>query len=291
MKILVVAGHPADMFDHCGGTLLKHLKNGDEVTCVSMTQGLRVHDEVISDVFRERIDQFTTKEIEKIIQERQKVKHREVVEACKLFGITDIRFLSYDDEILTVTPDMISKLAKMIREVRPDIIITHWPYQNGGISDHHAVTGQITHFAIEAASGVNFEDKYPASRTAQLFYMLCPTDLCAYDAIAQGRTARITHLVDVTDVIDLKVKAIATMRSQKYDTPGYAKKTAEQWNGNFGIRVRLPYAEGFMAAKAEVYDLLPVSDHLKWLARADEHELLRRTSKLQAMDVDVQERE
>lgn len=74
MKILVVAGHPADMFDHCGGTLLKHLKNGDEVTCVSMTQGLRVHDEVISDVFRERIDQFTTKEIEKIIQERQKVK-------------------------------------------------------------------------------------------------------------------------------------------------------------------------------------------------------------------------
>ena len=291
MKILVVAGHPADMFDHCGGTLLKHIKNGDEVTCVTITQGLRVHDEVISDVFRERIDQFTPEQIEELIQERQKVKHQEVMEACKLFGLNDIRFLSYDDEILTVTPDMISKLAKLIREVRPDMIITHWPYQEGGISNHHAVTGQITHFAIEAASGVNFEDKHPASRTAQLFYMLCPTDLCSYFAIDQGKTARITHLVDVTDVIDLKVKAITTMRSQKYDTPGYAKKTAEQWNGNFGIRVRIPYAEGFMASNAEIYDLLPVSDHRIWLARADEHELLRATSKLQAMDVEIQERD
>lgn len=46
MKILVIAGHPADMFDHCGGTLLRHIQRGDEVTCVSLTQGLRVHDEV-----------------------------------------------------------------------------------------------------------------------------------------------------------------------------------------------------------------------------------------------------
>ena len=44
MKILVVGGHPADMFDHCGGTMYHHIQQGDEVVAVSITQGLRTHD-------------------------------------------------------------------------------------------------------------------------------------------------------------------------------------------------------------------------------------------------------
>lgn len=42
LRILVVGGHPADVFDHCGGTLAHHVKNGDRVTCLALTQGLRI---------------------------------------------------------------------------------------------------------------------------------------------------------------------------------------------------------------------------------------------------------
>lgn len=287
MKILVVGGHPADMFDHCGGTLFHHIEQGDSVTCISITQGLRVHDEVVYDLFRHDIDKYSQEEIDKIIEERQKVKYAEVVKACGVFGIEDVRFLDYDDEILIVTPEMVSKLATVIREVQPDMVITHWPYQGESFGNHHAVTGQLTLAAITAANGVNFKDHNPACRIAQLVYMLCPWDTTSACYSNTGKAAYPSYYVDVTDVIDKKVKAVHMMGSQKYDTVGYAIKRAEHWNGNFGIKVRLPYAEGFAYEYPEVGKTLTISDYRMWLANADERDLLKNMSNLSATEVKI----
>lgn len=289
LKLMVIAGHPADMFDHCGGTLLHHLEQGDTVTCVSITQGLRTHDEVVYDLFRHNIGKYTDEQINQIIKERQQVKYGEAVAACKIFGINDVRFLDYDDEILTVTPGMISKLATVIREVKPDIIITHWPYQGDTFSNHHAVTGQLALAATTAARGVNFNDKKEAWRTAQIAYMLCPSDTEATVCSNTGKTAYANYFVDVTDVVEKKVRGIHMMKSQKYDTKGYAKKTTEQWNGNLGAFVCMPYAEAFAIEFPEIGNLLPLSDHRKWLARADEHDLLEKRGGLQGIDVPLDE--
>ena len=287
MKILVIAGHPADMFDHCGGTLYHHICQGDSVTCVSITQGLRIHDEVVYDMFRNNIGQYTQEQVDQIIEERKKVKYREAVSACALFGIEDVRFLDYDDEILTVSPGMISKVASLIREVQPELVITHWPYQNNAISDHHAVTGQLALSAITAAAGVNFQDRHQACRVAQVAFMLCPHDTASSCLLNYGKAAYASYYVDVTDVVDRKVKAIHMMKSQKYDTEGYAKKVTEFWNGNMGTRVRVAYAEGFALLYPEVGKVIPVSDHRKWLAHGDERELLESQSGLRAMDVEL----
>lgn len=289
MNILVVAGHPADMFDHCGGTLLHHRQRGDRVTCVSMTQGLRVHDEVISDVFRTKVDQFTEEEIEKLLEERQKVKYAEVIKACNMFGVEDVRFLDFDDEILTFNQDMISRLASLMREVRPDILITHWPHQFGGISNHHAITGQIAIAAADAASGVNFKDRRPACRIAQTFFMLSPADCSSFDLLSVNNVAHTQFYVDVSDVIELKVKALNSMQSQKYDIRNHAKVMAERWYGTFGTRVSLPYAEGFAMRSPEVGHYLPLSEHRVWLATADEHDIMRKYCTLQAVYTELDE--
>ena len=292
MKIMLVAGHPADMFDHCGGTLYRHIQSGDTVTCVSLTQGLRVHDEVIEDVFRHRINEFSKEEVEKIIEERQRVKYAEVLEACAIFGISDVRFLSYDDEILL--PDnmvVINKLAKLIRDTRPDLIITHWPWEGGIRANHHGITGQITNTAIHVASSVNYEDRQPAWKTPQKIYMLSPWDTTDTGLHSHGYTCWCNYFVDITDVIDMKVKACATMRSQKYDLPGYAKKVAESWYGGFGTLIRAPYAEGFHIPYAEVGEMLPeIGTYKKWLKEANETEVLRNRGNLSAVFADVKER-
>ncbi len=288
LKILVVAGHPADMFDHCGGTLLHHVRQGDSVTCISITQGLRIHDEVVYDLLRHNIDKYSQEEIDAILAERQKVKYGEALQACALFGIHDVRFLDYDDEILTVTAEMISKLAAVIRELQPDIVITHWPYQYDMFSNHHAVTGQLTLAAVTAAAGVSFKDRTPACRVAQVAFMLCPHDVTASVLNTHGKTAFASYYVDVTDVVEEKVKAIYMMKSQKYDTEGYAKKTTEQWNGSMGVRIRTAYAEGFAFEYPEVGHVLPLSEHRKWLARADERDLLVGCSGLQGIDVKLE---
>lgn len=287
MKILVIAGHPADMFDHCGGTLFNHIKKGDEVTCVSLTQGLRVHDEVVYDLFRYHINNYTKEEIDKIIEERQKIKYKEAIDACAIFGINDVRFLNYDDEILTLNIGMVSKVATVIRETQPDLVITHWPYQYDTFSNHHAVTGQIALTAVTAAMSVNFEDRNPAAHVAQVAFMLCPADTQSYVLTNTGKTAYPSFYVDVTDVIDKKIKAINMMSSQKYDIEGYAKKTTESWNGNFGQKIRVAYAEAFALQFPEVGKTIPISDHRLWLANGDEKEHLATQSNLKGMHVDI----
>lgn len=119
---------------------------------------------------------------------------------------------------------MVSKVATVIRETQPDLVITHWPYQYDTFSNHHAVTGQIALTAVTAAMSVNFEDRNPAAHVAQVAFMLCPADTQSYVLTNTGKTAYPSFYVDVTDVIDKKIKAINMMSSQKYDIEGYAKK-------------------------------------------------------------------
>ena len=38
LKVLVVAPHPDDETIGCGGSLLKHSDNGDEISCVTVTK-------------------------------------------------------------------------------------------------------------------------------------------------------------------------------------------------------------------------------------------------------------
>jgi len=269
MKILVVGGHPADVFDHCGGTLAHHVRAGDSVTCLALTQGLRIHDEVVSEVFRFGIEGYTKEEIERICAEREQVKLNEVKAACALFGITDVRSLRYDDKLLLVTGELIDAVAKVIREVRPDLLFTHYPMSSGNTIDHHGNAAKIAIAASQLAGTVDFEDSNPAWRIADMAFMLNAGDTMAFNALSAHDTAVANYFVDVTDVAEIKVKALDTLRSQQYQGL-YARKTVECQNGLFGHFTNTPYCEAFMLNKPVVSDMIHISEH--WLTRANEPE-------------------
>ena len=91
LSILLVAAHPADTFDHCGGTLLHHARRGDKVTAVSVTHGLRIHDIVVSEQYRFKKEKPDKDEVNKIITERTASKNAEVINACKILaGVSDL---------------------------------------------------------------------------------------------------------------------------------------------------------------------------------------------------------
>ena len=272
MKILVVGGHPADVFDHCGGTLLHHTRAGDIVTCLALTQGLRIHDEVVSEIFRFGLEGYTEEDIARICAEREQIKLGEVKAACTLFGITDVRSLRYDDKLLLVTPELIDAVAKVIREVKPELLITHYPKSSGNTIDHHGNTAKITIAAAALAGTVDFDDPNPAWRVADMAFMLNSGDMTAYDALSIGSTAVANYFVDVTDAADLKVKALDMMRSQQYQG-WYARKSVEGESGGRGIYIHAPYCEAFMLNKPVVSDMIHISEH--WLTRANEPEKVR----------------
>ena len=281
LNILVIGGHPADVFDHCGGTLAHHVRRGDHVTALALTQGLRIHDVVISEVFRFQDKRPDAEELDKIIKEREKVKYDEVKNACALFGVTDVRFLRYDDKILLVTPEMVDAVAKEIRQVRPDIIITHYPLENGGFGSHHGNTGKIVLEALHLAGTVDFDDPNPGHRVPQVFFM-CPLEASIKITSLSAEPAAYCNLyVDITDVAELKVKALDIMRSQQYGGQ-YARRHTECWSGKDGHFMKVGYAESFISYYPEIGNHLPLSEELRQRANEPEKTTRERCSQMVA---------
>ena len=273
MRILVVGGHPADVFDHAGGTLAHHVQNGDHVTCLALTQGLRVHDIVVSEVFRFGTEGYSEEQIAKICGEREEAKCQEIRDACAVFGIEDVRFLRYDDKMLQVTMPQIDSVAKVIRDVRPHLIITHHPQSFGNVTNHHGNAGKITLDAAALAGTVDFDDPNPAWRTPQFAFMMNPGEVTGYDCLTGAYPVTPNYFVDVTDVVELKVKALDKLVSQQYDD-AYARKDVETWAGGFGFYVGCSYAEPFAVLNPPVERLINVGEH--WLIRANEPEKNKR---------------
>jgi LmbE family N-acetylglucosaminyl deacetylase len=273
MKLLVIGGHPADVFDHCGGTLARHADRGDTVTAVALTQGLRVHDVVISEQLRFMDKKPDAGAMERLVREREEVKRAEVRAACAKLGVNDVRFIRYDDKFLLVTAEMVEGVARLVRELRPDVVITHYPLENAGVAAHHGVAGQIVLHAIGYAGMADFDDPHPAHRTPQVFFM-APLEATFKPTVLSGVTpVYCDYYVDITDVVHRKVAALAGMASQQYGGE-YAKKVIECWNGKDGHFLTLGYAEGFVRYLPEIGDFLDVST--RRMAWANEEELATR---------------
>ena len=258
LRILVVGGHPADVFDNAGGTLLRHTRRGDEVTALVLTHGARVHDEVIAEI-REKEQMLPPDKFRELCKERSEVKQQEVREACALFGIRDVRFLVYEDLVLMVKENLINEVARVVRELRPHIVLTHFPFDNAGLVDHHAVTGQIVLNGLVAAGQVDPEDSNPPAGVAQVFFFGVPSIFHKYSVLSGMVNAYCSVFVDVSEFMPLKEQSLNKLKSQRYDGD-YARKRCETNEGNIGGNVGLPYAEAFIPYLPDIYECLPVSE-------------------------------
>jgi hypothetical protein len=68
-------------------------------------------------------------------------------------------------------------------------------------------------------------------------------------------------LIDITSVVDRKVRAMDCLTSQFY--PGnLARKCVEAVNGRMGLHWCIPYAEAFQPHNPSVYTHLPLNDYM-----------------------------
>lgn len=279
LRILVIGAHPADVFDQSGGTMAHHVERGDWVGCVVVTTGVRVHDKVVTDAIQRSKEVPAEAELKATMAKRADVKEKEVVRACSILGVReqDIHFVGADDAVLLVNEPMIRKIASLIRALRPDVILTHFPDDHWGLGSEHATTGQMVVHAISHAAGVDPGDKFPPHKVTQVFFF------------GQGAAAERSHLwgaqggfyndvfVDITDVAEKKIACLSAMDSQGYDG-AYAKKRIETSDGAFGSRVRVPYAEGFISLYSTTQYYLPVSAIDLQHAKTSDHEGIARRS-------------
>jgi 4-oxalomesaconate hydratase len=254
LRVLIVAAHPADAFDQAGGTLAHHAAEGDKVSALIVTGGASSHDWQMQDCHKKADKSFN---LEKEAEKASGSKTDEVTEACGLLGINDLHFLGLEDDAELLTQDMIFQIAEKFQEIRPNIVITHHPYEEGGFKLHASV-GRATMYARRVCEGSGRLKGKP--HRVAVTYFMSPMVYVNHNSLNQGvGFFRSDLYVDISDVIEKKIAAMDCIDSQYYSGI-YSRKAAEIGDGSFGNIAGVPYAEQFQRYRPPVCYKLPVSD-------------------------------
>jgi LmbE family N-acetylglucosaminyl deacetylase len=110
-RILLITAHPDDADVHAGGTIARWVDDGYEVHGLIVTSGDKGHD----DPAMTRDDVIALRRAER--------------RAAQILGVRHVTFLNYEDgELAWAGPSLAEDITRAIREVRPDIALTHDPY-------------------------------------------------------------------------------------------------------------------------------------------------------------------
>ena len=213
-KILVVAVHPDDETLGCGGSLLKHKTNGDEINWLICTA----------------IDKN---------QNYYQIRDKEINKVSKLYAFDSVHNL----RLKTMRIDeysmskLIEKISKVINKVKPNII--YLPFKGDVHSDHRKI--------FEASYSCTKSFRYPFIKKIYMMETLSETEF----APSTKKDSFIPNtFVDVSKYMDKKIKIMKVYKSEidKYPFPRSIRsiKAAASLRGSTS---GCNFAESFMLLK------------------------------------------
>ena len=145
--IVAIGAHTGDMELTAGAVLAKYSQAGHRVTVVSLTPGEKGHPRLEPEEYALQ-------------------KTREGQAAAAILGAEAV-FLPFRDAELPVNEGSVSQVANLIRQLKPDILITHW---QESIHRDHIATHQIVREARFYAGLKTIKGDWPAHWVRQLYY-------------------------------------------------------------------------------------------------------------------------
>ena len=212
-KVLVIAAHPDDELLGCGGTLIKHVKNGDEVQSIIMCEGESLR--------------YLGKEIH---------QHEATDEAAKKIGISKTHRFDFPDQHLDkyTLVDLITPIEKVVDEFQPEIVYVQ---KGGDINRDHALTFEAASVALRptAESVKEIYTFYTVGSTEWKF----PNDF------------KPNVWVNINNEIDQKLEAFSCYTSEIRDYPHPRSINAIKNVAKFfGNQCCMNYAEALMLVRA-----------------------------------------
>lgn len=114
-KIFVVAAHPDDEILGCGGTLLKHIDNGDKVYILFVSEG-------VSGRYDKKDSKKCTVEIKKRQEMAKKAAIHGKFEIIDFLNLDNLQLNNYPHNYLT------NIIYKYFKKYKPDIVYTHYEH-------------------------------------------------------------------------------------------------------------------------------------------------------------------
>lgn len=177
VDVLAIAAHRDDIELSCGGTLIKAAKQGHRTGVVDLTAG------------------------EAGTRGSADVRAREAERAAQILGLSLRESLGWPDAGLENTPATRAELARVIRRLRPTIVIA--PAQRGRHPDHR-VTAELVRDACFVAGLEKIAPELPKHRPRKIIHAT------AY----REDHERPTFIVDITDEFEQKLEAVKCYPSQ-----------------------------------------------------------------------------
>ena len=226
---LAIAAHPDDVEFGAGGTLAKWAAHGCVVHHLVCTDGSKGSWDASDD----------TAALIAVRQDEQRA-------AAKALGATgDVVFLGHTDGELQSGLVEREQVARVIRELQPEVVLGHDPWRRYRLHPDHRHAGQLAVEGIVAARDPHF---HPMQGVAHWR----PSTLLLWEA------DEVDHVEDVTPYVDAKLAALLEHRTQLRSTMhievGADDEDAQRERfrrrvldrlATFGRTAGIPYGEGF----------------------------------------------
>ncbi len=181
-NILVFAPHPDDDIIGCGGSIAKHVQNGNKVSIVYLTSG------------EAGSLKYTKAELAVI-------REREAREAAALLRVSQLAFLGMPDGFISHNQENLVAMVNIIRIYKPSLIYV--PHAEDAVHDHQ-VTWQLAAEASSKAAGPWFQD--------------CPAEPWSISTILAYEVwtplQRPSYIEDISSFMPAKLAALRCHQSQ-----------------------------------------------------------------------------
>jgi LmbE family N-acetylglucosaminyl deacetylase len=220
MTTLLIAAHPDDEVLGCGGTAARLAREGNDVHIAILGEGITAR----------RSEPGQAKMASVVLLHEQSRRVADLLGAKEpfLYGLPDNR--------LDTLPllDIVKIIEDLIERLQPQVVYTH---HGGDLNIDHRIVHRATLTATRPLSG-------------------CPVkEVCAYEvpsstdwAFQQFRPAFQANVFeDISDTLDIKVKAMALYESESHPFPhprsaDAIKASAWRWGGAVGLEAAEAFA-------------------------------------------------
>lgn len=227
-RILVISAHAADYVWRSGGTIAKYIEEGGDVSVVVLSFGVRGES---NGLWKKGGHTYGS------IKE---IRRKETEAAANALGIKRKKFECWDytDYNIPITEELEERLVKKIREVQPDIILTHGKTDVLN-PDHNRVNDLVWRCSILSNSDGVLTVGYPTTKQMKIFgFEPHQTEISGYVP---------THFIDITNVYEKKIKAMNCFQGQGHLIEYYTQRAFMR--GNHARRISgnkdYLYAESF----------------------------------------------
>lgn len=206
-KILVVGAHSADFVWRAAGTIATITLQGGSASVIALSYGERGES---GDLW---------KQPDQTVENVKRIRHEEAHAAAEAVG-AEFRCMDLGDYPLHVSDAAIDDLVHIFQEFQPNIVLTHNPLDP--FNPDHPVASQMVQKARLLSSGAGVASAFSRIIPPELyFFEPHQPELCDFKP---------NTFVDITAVMDKKLKAMEVMKAQSYLHKYYSELASRRAN-------------------------------------------------------------